>query len=153
MLFTQLLVPLALASSAFAAPTPEPFSGGAALAGANNGGSILGMVADAVKVTDLGDWVRGKLKGLRDEHKGSNIFIYHANHDKFKWSIKGQLLKDVEEHVQQVTFLKHFGPTEQYRVLVFNGEGEIENKGDGGYQNWATFGNCEKDGDKKIKCK
>lgn len=73
------------------------------------------------------------------ENPGKNVFVHHANHGKFDW--------EVSHLVNQYEFEVREGPrTEYFNTIIFEGWGRMTNHGDGGYENWAIGGNCNKNG-------
>lgn len=143
MRLTQLFATLALTSSVFSAPAGVGVS--------IDPVSAANTVAGWIEVKNVGDWARQKRDEVRGRFPSANLFIWKANHDKFRVHIEGHIRTNYEEHVKPWS-VKGLGPEQQFRVIAFDGKGEIVNKGDGGYNNWATWGNCYTEGKKKIVC-
>lgn len=100
-------------------------------------------LAGAALATDREQWVKDQLAKTQAEYPDKNIFIYHANKGDFAWSTSNHVIKNTQDYIfpNDNSF-----SNEQYRTIVFEGPGELENKGDGGFLNWAFAGNYDRDG-------
>lgn len=101
------------------------------------------VLAGTAFAVDREEWVKDLLAKTQAEYPDKNIFIYHANHGDFAWSTSNHVIKNT-----QYDFFSddNIFRIEQFRTIVFEGSGELENKGDGGLINWAFAGNYDREG-------
>lgn len=106
----------------------------------------LSLLLGGALASKRADWVLERLGELESAFPGKNIFLYHAHHDEFRWSTANAHIFDTEYR-----YGSGFGDKNEYFAgIVFEGEGSLENRADGGYENWAFSGNCVREGMKAV---
>lgn len=83
-------------------------------------------------------------------YPGNNAFIYHKGDDTFRYAVPETALKE-DVSIKHAGFLGWFGKRENYEVVLFDGPGRLErHRSDGGYLNWAFYGNWTIDDEKRV---
>lgn len=83
-------------------------------------------------------------------YPGNNAFIYHKGDDTFRYAVPETALKE-DVSIKHAGFLGWFEKRENYEVVLFDGPGRLErHRSDGGYLNWAFYGNWTIDDEKRV---
>ncbi|KAF4612171.1 hypothetical protein D9613_003998 [Agrocybe pediades] len=96
------------------------------------------IIKGVIKIVDFrGQWTSHMVEDLHKKYPHFNFVVCHTAHN---YNFKGQKGKDWGHSHQEIPV--SFGKTVGYEIYWFK-EGVFRRTGDGGYLNWAYYGNVK----------